>query len=74
MNLSKIFISHFLSFKLFCTKFYMQNLKTMRKRLNQIYEKTLHDEFNEAEEKQNTKRKTELDVNLIHSGPFLYRK
>mgnify|MGYP002804725060 FL=1 len=24
------------------------------------------DEFNEAEENQNTKRKTELDVNLIH--------
>ena len=25
------------------------------------------DEFNAAEENQNTKRKTELDVNLIHS-------
>ena len=25
------------------------------------------DEFNESEENQNTKRKTELDVNLIHS-------
>ena len=25
------------------------------------------DEFNEVDENQNTKRKTELDVNLIHS-------
>ena len=38
----------------------------MSKRLNKINEKDV-DEFNEAEENQNTKRKTELDVNLIHS-------
>ena len=35
-------------------------------RFNEIKEKDI-DEFNEAEENQNTKRKTELDVNLIHS-------
>ena len=38
----------------------------MSKRFNEINEKDV-DEFNEAEENQNTKRKTELDVNLIHS-------
>ena len=38
----------------------------MSKRLNKINEKDV-DEFNEAEENQNTKRKTELDVNLIYS-------
>ena len=39
----------------------------MSKRFNQINEKTFVDEFNEVEENQNTKRKTELNVNLIHS-------
>ena len=38
----------------------------MSKRLNKINEKDV-DEFNEAEENQNTKRKTELDVNFIYS-------
>ena len=38
----------------------------MSKRFNEINEKDI-DEFNEAEENQNTKRKTKLDVNLIHS-------
>ena len=38
----------------------------MSKRFNEINEKDA-DEFNEAEENENTKRKTELDVNLIHS-------
>ena len=38
----------------------------MSKRFNEINEKDV-DEFNESEENQNTKRKTELDVNLIHS-------
>ena len=38
----------------------------MSKRLNKINEKDV-DEFSEAEENQNTKRKTELDVNLIYS-------
>ena len=38
----------------------------MSKRFNKINEKDV-DEFNEAEENQNTKRKTELDVNLIHT-------
>ena len=38
----------------------------MSKRFNEINEQDI-DEFNEAEENQNTKRKTELDVNLIHS-------
>ena len=38
----------------------------MSKRFYQINKKDF-DEFNEAEENQNTKRKTELDVNLIHS-------
>ena len=38
----------------------------MSKRFNEINEKDA-DEFNESEENQNTKRKTELDVNLIHS-------
>ena len=38
----------------------------MSKRFNEINEKDV-DELNEAEENQNTKRKTELDVNLIHS-------
>ena len=38
----------------------------MSKRFNEINEKDI-DEFNEAEENQNTKRKTELDVDLIHS-------
>ena len=38
----------------------------MSKRLNEINEEDV-DEFNEAEENQNTKRKTELDVNLIPS-------
>ena len=37
----------------------------MSKRFNQINEKDV-DELNEAEENQNTKRKTELDVNLIY--------
>ena len=37
----------------------------MSKRFNQINEKDV-DEFNEADKNQNTKR-TELDVNLIHS-------
>ena len=44
----------------------------MSKRLNQINEKDV-DEFNEAEENQNTKRKTELDV-LTEFNPFLGRK
>ncbi len=38
----------------------------MSSRFNEINEKDV-DEFNETEENQNTKRKTELDVNLIHS-------
>ena len=38
----------------------------MSTRFNEINEKDV-DEFNETEENQNTKRKTELDVNLIHS-------
>ena len=38
----------------------------MSKRFNEINGKDV-DEFNESEENQNTKRKTELDVNLIHS-------
>ena len=38
----------------------------MSKRFNEINEKDI-DKFNEAEENQNTKRKTELDINLIHS-------
>ena len=37
----------------------------MSKRFNEINEKDV-DEFNESEENQSTKRKTELDVNLIH--------
>ena len=37
----------------------------MSKRFNETNEKDV-DEFNESEENQNTKRKTELDVNLIH--------
>ena len=44
----------------------MYNLKTMSKRFNQINEIDVY-EFNEVEENQNNKRKTELDVNLIHS-------
>ena len=36
----------------------------MRTRFHEINDV---DEFNETEENQNTKRKTELDVNLIHS-------
>ena len=38
----------------------------MSKRFKEINERDV-DEFNEAEENQNTERKTELDVNLIHS-------
>ena len=38
----------------------------MSKRFNKINEKDV-DEFNEAEGNQNTKRTTELDVNLIPS-------
>ncbi len=38
----------------------------MSSRFNEINEKDV-DEFNETEENQNTNRKTELDVNLIHS-------
>ena len=38
----------------------------MSKRFNEINGKNV-DEFNEAEENQNTKRRIELDVNLIHS-------
>ena len=38
----------------------------MSKRFNKINEKDV-DEFNELEENQNTKRKTELDVTLIHT-------
>ena len=38
----------------------------MSTRFHEINEKDV-DEFNETEENQNTKRKTELDVNLIHS-------
>ena len=38
----------------------------MNQRFYQINKKD-GDEFNEAEENQNTKRKTELDVNLFHS-------
>ena len=38
----------------------------MSSRFKEINEKDV-DEFNETEENQNTKRKTELDVNLIHS-------
>ncbi len=37
----------------------------MSTRFNEINEKDV-DEFNETEENQNTKRKTELEVNLIH--------
>ena len=37
----------------------------MSKRFNQINEKDV-DEFNEAEQNQNTKRKTKVDDNLIH--------
>ncbi len=36
----------------------------MSTRFNEINEKDVN-EFNETEENQNTKRKTELDVNLI---------
>ena len=38
----------------------------MSTRFHEINEKDV-DEFNETEESQNTKRKTELDVSLIHS-------
>ena len=41
-------------------------MATMGSRFTEIAENDV-EKFNESEENQNTKRKTELDVSLIHS-------